>query len=200
MGTLSGNADVMDKQTGLSQDAKAIEDYLKTLASGGGDAGNLRGYLLSLFSSIENSSQFSGPLSDAVDNAVSTLNSTKIPYPAGADPTKPANMRSIWDLITDPTVKNSDLGDAMKAYFSAVPVPAPSTAPTNPTQELQSLLGGLDGIVTAVSSASSQATTIASQLESLIQAIVKPMLGVIDPNNGMNTAVIKSTINHQTGN
>lgn len=206
MNQMSGSADVMDKQNKLSQDAKGIEDFLKGLTAQSTNTGDFRGLLQSLFTTISSSSQLGG-LSDAVQSAITTLSTTMVPYPAGqtGDPTK-FTTRSLWDLITDPTVPNvnaKDPNSSFSAAFNAMLFPTidpTKSPPTSPGQFLQSLLGGVDGIVTAVTSSSTQANTTASQLQSLIQALEKVMTGVVDPNNGIDTAVKKTALNHQTGN
>jgi len=186
---LGGNADVMDKQHKLNKMAKDIEDYFKQFGSTGApSASDLRGTLQALFATIGSSSQFTG-LADAVSQAVSTLNTTMLPWAKGGA----GAQRSVWDLITDPTVSNDDLDAALHAGLE------PSDKSQSPSEALQGVLGGIDGVVTAVTSASTQANTISSQLQALIQAIDKPMTGVIDPKMGIDTGVIATTINHQTG-
>ena len=193
MNDLSGSADVMDKQHQLSENAKSIEDYFRNFANpvGTPPVSQLRGMLQALFTQIQSSSQF-GSLGDAVNTAIDTLNTTMIPFPPGSTTTS----RSIWDLITDPTVTNDQLQAALQQGLT----PDPKAGGSSPSEALQGALGGIDGVVTAVTSASTQANTAAAQIQALIQAIDKVMTGVIDPNNGMNTAVVKNALSHQTGN
>lgn len=191
LGQLNGNADVMDKQHQASQNALAIENYLRTLATAS-TARPLKENLLCLFTEISSLPQFS-TLSPTVQSAITTLQTTQIAYPVGSSST-----RGVWSLLTDPSISDASLLGALQNGLT--PPATGSPPPSSPTEALQGVLGAIDSIVTAISSASSQATTNASQIESMIQAEAKVMTGVIDPNNGINTAVIRNTINHQTGN
>jgi hypothetical protein len=177
----------MDRQNQLSAMAKSLENYLKDAADGDvTNAANVRGTLQSIFVEIGASNQFSG-LQDAMNAAINTLSGD-----SGAN----WGEESFWGAMTDPNVSNAELATDMNENFS----PTPGSGVTNPSETLQTIVGGVDGIVTAVSSASSQQTTMAQQLQAMIQAEDKPMLGVVDPNSGMDMAVNKTTINHQTGN